>query len=272
MLKARVVSVKFDYLKQTFFYDPGNFWVYKNLPVIVKKDDNLEYGVVTHLNKIGKKNIFPRLVRAATPNDTKKYRECKKIEIYAFDLCKKKIKKFGLKMKLIRAHLTFDGHKIIFLFTAEDYINFKLIAREITHIIKTKIEFRYVGVRNEAANIPAVGICGRPLCCNKFLNNFNDISINMAKEQSMPLHPVKISGNCGKLLCCLKYEQDMYDKLKTNAPKIGDTVQTVDGVGKVFKINLLAQKIKVSFEEENKNGDLFDVYKVSEVKIIKKKN
>ena len=267
-----MVSVKFDYLKQIFFYDPGNFWVYKNLPVIANKDNNLEYGFVTRLDKINKKNILPRLIRVATPSDTKKYHDNKKFECYAFNLCKHKIKKFGLKMKLIKSHLTFDGRKIIFLFTAEEHINFKLIARELSRIVRTKIEFRYIGVRNEAANISAIGICGRPLCCNKFLSKFSDISISMAKEQGMTLHPAKISGNCGKLLCCLKYEKDMYDKLKSNAPKVGDTVQTIDGIGKVFKINLLTQQIKVSFKEENRNGDLFDIYKICDVKVIKKNN
>lgn len=272
MLKTRLVSVKFDYLQQIFFYDPGNFWVYKNLPVIAKKDNNLEYGFVTRLDKMSKRNILPRLVRVATCSDTKKYHENKKFECYAFNLCKNKIKKFGLKMKLIKSHLTFDGRKIIFLFTAEEHINFKLIVRELSHILRTKIEFKYVGVRNEAANIPAIGICGRPLCCNKFLSKFNDISISMAKEQGMTLHPAKISGNCGKLLCCLKYEKDMYDKLKSNAPKVGDTVQTIDGIGKVFKINLLTQQVKVSFKEENKNGDLFDIYKICDVKLINRNN
>ena len=272
MFKAKIVSVKFDYLQQRFFYDPGNFWVYKNLPVIVKKDDYLEYGFVTHLDKMNRKTVLPRLTRVATSGDTKKYHENKKFEVYAFELCKNKINKFGLKMKLIKSHLTFDGHKIIFLFTTEEHINFKLIVREMSHFLRVKIEFKYIGVRNEAANISAIGICGRALCCNKFLNRFNDISVSMAKEQGMPLHPVKISGNCGKLLCCLKYEQDTYDELKANAPKIGDTVQTIDGVGKVFKINLLTQQVKVSFKEENKNGDLFDIYKICHVKVIKKNN
>lgn len=268
MLKARVVSVKFDYLKQVYLYDPKNLWVYKNLPVLVKKDNYLEYGIIIKVDKANKSKALPPIIKTVRDIDIKKYNENKQFESYALKICKKKIKELDLNMKLIKAHITFDRYKIIFLYTSGERINFKLIVRELVHFFKMKVEFKYVGVRNEAANIKSIGICGRPLCCNKFLTHFEDISLNQAKEQGVSLYPVKVSGNCGRLLCCLKYEQDMYDKLKLSAPKLGTTVQTPDGVGMVFKVNLLTQSAKVSFAQENKKGDLFGIYKISDLKVL----
>ena len=158
MLKTRVVSVKFDYLKQIYIYDPRNLWVYKNLPVLVKKDNYLEYGIIVKVGKANKSKALPSIIRTVRDVDIKKYNENKQFESYVFEICKKKIKELDLNMKLIKAHVTFDRYKIIFLYTSGEHIDFKLIVRELVHFFKMKVEFKYIGVRNEAANIKSIGI------------------------------------------------------------------------------------------------------------------
>ena len=156
----------------------------------------------------------------------------------------------------------------MFFFTADGRIDFRELVKDLASIFKTRIELRQIGVRDEVKRIGGNGVCGRELCCCSFLNDFETVSIKMAKEQNISLNPSKISGNCGRLMCCLKYEQDVYeDKLK-RLPKIGSTVKTVDGEGIVDSIETLKEIVRIKFKDEDDNN-FYKKYPASEVKIIK---
>ena len=171
-------------------------------------------------------------------------------------------------MHLTDVQYTFDNSKLLFCFTADGRIDFRELVKELAAIFKTRIELRQIGVRDEVKRIGGNGICGRELCCCSFLNNFETVSIKMAKEQNMSLNPSKISGNCGRLMCCLKYEQEVYeDKLK-HLPKIGAIVQTEDGEGIVDSIETLKEIVKVKLKDDN-DETYYKKYNAMDLKILK---
>ena len=171
-------------------------------------------------------------------------------------------------MHLTEVQYSFDNSKLLFCFTADGRIDFRELVKELAAIFKTRIELRQIGVRDEVRRIGGNGVCGRELCCCSFLNNFETVSIKMAKEQNMSLNPSKISGNCGRLMCCLKYEQNVYeDKLK-HLPKIGATVQTDEGEGIVDSIETLREIVKVKLKDDNGEA-YYKKYNASDLKILK---
>ena len=170
-------------------------------------------------------------------------------------------------MNLTEVEYKFDNSKIIFFFTADGRIDFRELVKDLAAIFKTRIELRQIGVRDEVKKIGGNGVCGRELCCCSFLDNFETVSIKMAKEQNVSLNPSKISGNCGRLMCCLKYEQEVYeDKLK-RLPKIGAIVKTEDGEGTVDSIQTLREIIRVKFKDGE--DTFYKRYPASDIKIIK---
>ena len=170
-------------------------------------------------------------------------------------------------MKLLDVEFKFDKSKILFFFTAEGRIDFRELVRDLAAIYKTRIELRQIGVRDEVKRIGGNGVCGRELCCCSFLNNFETVSIKMAKEQNVSLNPSKISGNCGRLMCCLQYEQPVYEEKLKKLPRIGAIVKTEDGKGEVCGLETLKEIVKVKF----KDGDetFFKKYNAKDVKILK---
>ena len=180
---------------------------------------------------------------------------------------KKKIKKLKLNMNLTEVEYSFDNSKLLFCFTADGRVDFRELVKELAAIFKTRIELRQIGVRDEVKKIGGNGICGRELCCCSFLNNFETVSIKMAKEQNMSLNPSKISGNCGRLMCCLKYEQEVYEEKLKKLPKIGAIVETEDGEGIVDSIETLREIVKVKLKDDN-NETYFKKYNASELKIL----
>ena len=152
---------------------------------------------------------------------------------------KKKIKSHNLNMSLVDVAYTFDNAKLLFYFTADSRIDFRELVKDLASIFKTRIELRQIGVRDQVRRIGGNGVCGRELCCCTFLNNFDTVSIKMAKEQNIALNPAKISGNCGRLMCCLKYEQEAYEEKLNKLPKVGAIVKTEDGEGTVDNVEIL---------------------------------
>ena len=144
---------------------------------------------------------------------------------------------------------TFDGNKILFYFTAEGRVDFRELVKDLASVFRTRIELRQIGVRDEAKMMGGLGVCGRPLCCATFLGEFQPVSIKMAKEQGISLNPTKISGTCGRLMCCLKYEQEAYEELLADTPKVGAYVQTPDGRGTVTELNLLTRMLSVHLDK-----------------------
>lgn len=188
----------------------------------------------------------------------------------AFKICKEKIRKHGLQMKLIDAEYTFDNNKVLFYFTADGRIDFRELVKDLASVFKTRIELRQVGVRDETKIVGGIGVCGRTLCCHSYLSEFIPVSIKMAKEQNLSLNPTKISGVCGRLMCCLKNEEETYEDLNSKLPSVGDFVTTDDGLkGEVHSVSVLRQLVKVvvTIKDEKEIRE----YKVEQLKFKPRK-
>ena len=207
-----------------------------------------------------------KVIRIANSRDMKHFEECKKKEKEAFEFCNKKIKEHKLKMNLTDVECKFDNTKLLFFFTADGRIDFRELVKDLATNYKTRIELRQIGVRDEVKRIGGNGICGRELCCCSFLNNFETVSIKMAKDQNLSLNPTKISGNCGRLMCCLKYEDEVYTEKASRLPHAGAIVRTEEGTGVVELVETLAERVKVKI----KKGDAFTYkkYNINEITVI----
>lgn len=270
-----VIGVRFKKAGKIYYFDPDGTQIEEQIPVIVETARGIEYGLTVISNRNVEENdlVMPlkKVIRVATQEDTKQYKQNKQKEIEAFDICVEKIKQHSLEMKLIDVELTFDHNKIIFYFTSDGRVDFRELVKELAFIFRTRIELRQIGVRDEAKMLNGIGICGRTLCCSTFLGDFQPVSIKMAKEQNLSLNPSKISGICGRLMCCLKYEEDTYEELNKNLPNVGDYVKTPDGNGEVLSINILRQLVKVSVQKKENNDLLLNHYSVNEIKVLSKK-
>ena len=267
-----ILGVRFKKPGKVYFFDPGNLHIALKTKVIVETALGEELGEVVVKKKLlsdAELNTpLKKIIRIANYKDIKHHDENKKKEKEAFKICEEKIKKLKLDMHLTEVQYSFDNSKLLFCFTADGRIDFRELVKELAAIFKTRIELRQIGVRDEVRRIGGNGVCGRELCCCSFLNNFETVSIKMAKEQNMSLNPSKISGNCGRLMCCLKYEQNVYeDKLK-HLPKIGATVQTDEGEGIVDSIETLREIVKVKLKDDNGEA-YYKKYNASNLKVLK---
>ena len=248
-----IIGVRFRPNGKIYFFSPGNHDVECGQFVIVETARGVEFGKVV----LGKRNIddgkivstLKTIIRVATDEDKKKNEDNKEKSKKAFVICKEKIAKHKLDMKLIEAEYTFDNNKVLFYFTADGRIDFRQLVKDLASVFKTRIELRQIGVRDETKILGGIGICGRTLCCHTYLSEFAPVSIKMAKEQNLSLNQTKISGVCGRLMCCLKNEQETYEELNRNLPGIGDMVTTPQGVsGTVQSVNVLRQMVKIVVE------------------------
>lgn len=208
------------------------------------------------------------ILRKATKEDLESLKEKEKEEKEAGKICKQKILEHKLKMKLIDVEYMFNRNKIIFYFVSESRIDFRNLVKELARVFKVRIELRQVGIRDEAKILGGLGSCGKMLCCSTFLNDFQPVSIKMAKDQGMSLSPSKLSGTCGRLMCCLKYEQDVYRDIMGRMPRIGTTVLTPDGPGTVTGQNIIAEKIKVTLDADS-DGITPKFFATKEIKPLK---
>jgi len=190
-----------------------------------------------------------KVVRKAAAEDLEQFVRNQQLEKNAFNFCLRKIRERGMSMKLVKTEVLLDRSKILFYFTAEKRVDFRELVRDLAAEFKMRIEMRQIGVRDEAKMVCGIGGCGRELCCAKFMNRFDLVSVKMAKEQNLALNPTKISGICGRLMCCLGYEYPAYVELKKNLPKVGKHVVTRSGKGKIIRQNVLSQTVTVELEE-----------------------
>ncbi len=266
-----IVGVRFRKLGKIYFFDPQYLITKKDEYVIVDTSEGEEIAEVVIPNrKIEDSKVhepLKKVIRIANQRDLKHYEECKQKEKEAFEYCLKQIKELDLKMKLTDVECKFDNTKLTFFFTADGRIDFRDLVKILAANYKTRIELRQIGVRDEIKRIGGNGVCGRPLCCCSFLNDFETVSIKMAKEQNLSLNLSKISGNCGRLMCCLKYENDVYEEKLKRLPHVGAIVKTVDGEGVVETVETLAERLRVKIQ----NGDNYTLkkYLAKDVKIIK---
>jgi len=250
---TEVISVRFRNGCKTYYFDPHGITVRAGQHVIVETASGNEYVTCTEGNhEVSEQSVVQPLrpvVRVATDNDRRTDMFNREREGEAFRICEKKIAAHGLEMKLIRVESNFDGSKIIFFFTAEGRVDFRELVKDLANVFRARIELRQVGVRDEAKMLGGLGICGRPLCCSQFLEEFVPVSIKMAKTQNLSLNPTKISGTCGRLMCCLKYEQNAYEDAVKRMPKNDSFVNTPDGPGNVSAVDLLREEVKVRLDE-----------------------
>ncbi len=234
-------------------FDAGDLPFEAGEPVVVESDKGLVLGKALSAPKDTEKRFIlksPRkVVRKATPEDLEQFEKNRQLEKDAFQFCLEKIKEKNLSMKLVRTEVLLDRSKILFYFTAEKRVDFRELVKDLAAQFRMRIEMRQIGVRDEAKMICGVGSCGRELCCARFMNRFELVSVKMAKEQNIALNPTKISGICGRLMCCLAYEYPTYMELKKDLPRVGKHIVTRSGKGKIIRQNVLNQTVTVQLEE-----------------------
>ena len=249
---TEIIGVRFKDIGKVYYFDPQGKQAEAGQKVIVETARGLELGECTVGNKMVEDNeiVSPLkpLVRIATEDDIRLSEQTKAKEKDAFIICNESIEKHKIDMHLVDAEYTFDGSKLMFYFTSDGRVDFRELLKELARIFRTRIDLRQIGVRDEAKMLGGIGICGRPFCCASFLNEFQPVSIKMAKEQSLSLNPMKISGACGRLMCCLKYEQAAYEDLSKRVPPVGSLVETPDGRGIVTEATLLKERVKVRLD------------------------
>ena len=250
-----VVAIKFIGSNRSYYFSNNDLNLKKGMHVVVETERGLQYGLVcSNVMKKEKEKLFlplKKVIRIATNEDE----ERNKSNLF---LAKKALKsasnfafKYKLDMKFIDAYITFDKSQLLLNFISDDRVDFRELAKKLASIYKTRIELRQIGVRDKAKEIGGIGPCGRFLCCSTFLNDFNSVSINMAKNQYISLNPTKINGACGRLLCCLKFEDDMYTQMKKDFPPIGTIVKNGHNKGKVVSHNVFMKTYNIETPEKS---------------------
>ena len=268
---VEVVGIRFRGAGKIYYFAPNNIKFNKGDFAIVETVRGMEIGEVMLDNRqVPEEHTVSPLkpvIRKATDADIKKIDQIKQKEKKAFETCLEKIHEHKLDMSLVDVEYTFDENKVLFYFTADGRVDFRELVKSLASVFKTRIELRQIGVRDEAKMLGGIGVCGRPICCNSFLGEFQPVSIKMAKEQNLSLNPTKISGTCGRLMCCLKYEQSTYEEMLKFVPRVDTIVDTPDGRGTVIENNVLGGMAKVRIDTED--GSIVSVYDAKDLVIIK---
>ncbi|TET08304.1 MAG: stage 0 sporulation protein, partial [Candidatus Atribacteria bacterium] len=244
----KVTGLKFAKTNYIYYFKINNRIRLKKGDVcLVKTAIGLDLGTVVIPYKYIKTDEIDTplksVLRKANDEDFKKLEIIKREEIDALNICKEKIKKFNLPMKLVYVKYLFDKSRIIFYFVSTQRIDFRELVKDLAKVFKTKIELRQIGVRDGTKLIGGMGICGREVCCASFIQKFTPIHINMAKIQKIALNQSKVSGLCGRLMCCLSYESEFYKECLKKYPKLKDNIETEKGTGKVIEINVLKKYV-----------------------------
>ena len=267
-----IVGVRFKTTGKIYYFDPKDMKFAEGDHAIVETARGLEYGTIAIANKSVPESevVLPLrcVLRHATENDDAIYEENKRKEKDAAKICLEKIAEHRLEMKLVDVEYTFDNSKLLFYFTADGRVDFRELVKSLASVFRTRIELRQIGIRDETKLIGGLGVCGRPFCCKKFLDDFVQVSIKMAKEQNLSLNSQKISGACGRLMCCLRYEHETYESELKKLPKMDALVDTPDGRGNVCELNPLAGIVKVRFQGEHAT---IKAYVGTDVKPVAKK-
>lgn len=252
---TEVVSVKFKETGKSYYFAPNGKSFTVGERVVVETQNGNELGIIAEENhQINEEDIvspLKKVLRLATDKDLKRAEENKKKAADALKICEDLVIQHKLDMKLVEVEYSFDGSKIVFFFTSDGRVDFRELVKDLAARFHTRIELRQIGVRDEAKLLGGIGICGQTYCCKRFLNDFQPVSIKMAKEQGLSLNPTKISGSCGRLMCCLKYEEDAYSHLASITPRVGATVKTPQGIGTVTDVNLVTGNLYVKLLESD---------------------
>lgn len=248
----KAVGISFRPGGKVYLYDPEGLPLVPGDEVVVPASRGVGFGrVVTPMREIPSEEVketLKKVMRRATPQDRERQRKNASQKEEAYRMARRLIQKHGLSMKLVDVEYVFDGSSIVFYFTAEGRVDFRELVKDLASELKSRIELRQVGVRDEAKMVGGLGPCGRDLCCSLFLSDFDPVSIKMAKEQDLPLNPSKISGICGRLMCCLKYEVEAYQEFNSHAPSIGSRLEIEQGEGRVVAYQVPRGLVVVELE------------------------
>lgn len=258
------------YIYGVNFKDNGKVYHFKskikcpiNVTVITETEKGEQFGkVVTYIDDANIKNYdeLKSIIRISTKNDYDQYLKNLRDAENALKDCRNIVKELELDMKVINATYTFDRKQLIFNFLADERIDFRELAKRLASIYRTRIELRQIGARDKAKEIGGLGSCGEKICCAKFLNHIESVSMTMAKNQGLALNPSKINGLCGRLLCCLTYEDEEYLACNKGMPEIGEYVETDKGKGQVISKDILNRSYKVLVNNEKIDISLGDYH------------
>ncbi len=254
-----VIRVRFKRASKLYDFDPNGLDLHNGMYVVTETARGVELGeCMSGVMEMPDERVptpLKPILRIATEQDMLTQKRNEESEKEAFDIAVERIVEHNLEMKLVDVEYAFDHSKIIFYFTANGRVDFRMLVKNLASIFKTRIELRQIGVRDEAKMLGGIGPCGRPICCRTFLGDFTPVSIKMAKEQNLSLNPTKISGLCDRLMCCLKYEQDQYEATRKRMPRVGREIITPDGMGTINAINVLEETVRVRIAV----GDSFEL-------------
>ena len=267
---TEIISVRFRPGGKQYYFDPAGLTVAEGQSVIVETGKGLEYGTCVRRNTMVEDGAVVQplrpVVRLANERDERQVRENRGREKEALRTCQQLVERHGLDMKLVQVEYSFDGNKILFFFTSDGRVDFRALVKDLAGVFRARIELRQIGVRDEARMLGGFGICGKPFCCSQFLDEFQPVSIKMAKTQNLSLNPTKISGTCGRLMCCLKYEQGAYEDAVKRCPRQESFVECPDGVGTVSSVNLLREQVKVRLEDSTEQPKS---YLTDEIRVVR---
>ena len=265
-----IIGVRFKKTGKLYYFDPLTFGFSLGDCIIANTERGEEIGRVV---KIIDKKDMPKdievnsIIKPATKKDLEIQRENEEKAAEALKYCKEEAKKLNLNMKLLAAEYTFDASKLTFYFVAEERVDFRELVKSLASKYKARIELRQIGPRDEIKSYPNLGMCGKEVCCGRYLQDFESVTIKMAKEQGLQINMAKLSGACGKLMCCLKYEEEAYKENLEKLPKVGDIVE-VEGEeekGKVIGLDILRLKVKVKFGT-SRDDERYETYPVDMLK------
>ncbi len=272
---AEIIGIKFKTSLRISYFSKASLEHKMGEFVICKTANGVELGEVCYVGKIdceGLEQISLQsgedILRKANDDDLKKNEENLQFEEKAFKIAKDCIKKQKLNMKILLVAASFDKSKVVFFFGSDERVDFRVLVRKLAFFLRTRVELRQIGIRDEAKMMGGIGVCGRSFCCSSFLKDFHHVSIKMAKDQSLSLNPKKISGCCGKLMCCLQYEKSSYDFFNKICPKVGDTVMSTNGEGVIISGNPLTGMYRVKLNDPDEYVEM--VSNKDSLKIINK--
>ena len=242
------------------YYDNGkvynfkaNFDLEKGDLVVVDTDKGLQVAKVNYVKEVGKKEDLSEIkpiLRKLTEDDEKRYFSNLKDAKEAYEKSKELVKKMELDMRVLSASYTLDKEALVINFVSDDRVDFRDLAKKLASLYKTRIELHQVGARDKAKEVSGIGKCGQPLCCSRFLNQLNSVTMNMAKDQNLALNPSKINGCCGRLLCCLAYEDEVYVECSRNLPKVGQKRKYNGKEGVVTYVDILKKTYVITVDDE----------------------
>jgi len=266
------VGIRFKKTGKLSFYLTDNDAIKLSDNVVAETEKGEELGVVVKIQEPLESDKLVKIKRIATDDDFKKQKEMNDKAKEALKFCKEQAKKLGLSMKVLTAEYTLDGTKLTIYFVSEERIDFRELVKIIASKYRARIELRQIGPRDEVKEYPTLGMCGREVCCRTHLQNFEPVTIKMAKEQGLQINMSKLSGACGKLMCCLRFEEDVYKENLKQLPRIGEIVK-VKGEkekAKVTSVDILNKIVKVRFNYDSEDEDRYESYPVEKLKWVPK--